>query len=118
MYKSPIELLVMDIQNQIMKQQDEEIYQAVLHYIPNVDKAELIRALKYDRDQYEKGYRDGKADAMESLVRCKDCEHYEEQEMRCDHPEQYAEYCSDCFLCVSQDDFCSYGERRTDAEET
>ena len=64
MYKSPIELLVTDIQNQIMKQQDEEIYQAVLHYIPYVDKDELIRALRYDREQYEKGYADGKRDAV------------------------------------------------------
>lgn len=64
MYKSPIELLVTDIQNQIVKQQDEEIYKAVLHYVPNVDKEELIRALNYDRQQYQKGYLDGKADAV------------------------------------------------------
>jgi hypothetical protein len=65
MYKSPIELLVTDIQNQILKQQDEEVYQAVLHYIPDVDKVELVRALQYDREQYEKGYADGKRDAVE-----------------------------------------------------
>ena len=59
MYKSPIEMLITDIQHQIVKQQDEEIYQAVLNYIPNIDKAELIRALQYDRDQYEKGFQDG-----------------------------------------------------------
>lgn len=64
MYKSPIELLVTDIQDQIVKQQDEEVYKAVLHYVPNVDKEELIRALRYDRQQYEKGYLDGKADAV------------------------------------------------------
>ena len=59
MYKSPIEMLITDIQHQIVKQQDEEIYKAVLHYIPNVDKEELIRALQYDREQYDKGYADG-----------------------------------------------------------
>ena len=64
MYKSPIELLVDNIQYQIVKQQDEEIYKAVCHYVPNVDKEELIRALNYDRNQYERGYADGKADAM------------------------------------------------------
>lgn len=72
-YESPIELLVTNVYDQILKEQDEHIYQAVLHYIPNVDKAELIRALKYDRDQYEKGYADGKADALNKLVRCGEC---------------------------------------------
>ena len=64
MYKSPIELLVSDIQNQIVKQQDEGIYKAFLHYVPIVDKEELIRALNYDRQQYQKGYLDGKTDAV------------------------------------------------------
>ena len=109
MYKSPIELLIDDINHQIVKQQDEEIYQAVLHYVPNVDKEELIRALQYDRDQYEKGYADGKADAMADLVLCKDC----------------TQWCRNCGLVDSTNghcyyheiemngfDFCSYGERR------
>lgn len=29
----------------------------------NIDKEELIKALAYDRNQYEKGYQDGKAEA-------------------------------------------------------
>lgn len=63
MYESPIELLVTEIQHQIVKQLDEEIYKAVLNYVPNVDKEELIRALQYDRGQYEKGYADAKAES-------------------------------------------------------
>ena len=63
MYESPIELLVTEIQHQIVKQQDKEIYKAVLNYVPNVDKEELIRALQYDRGQYEKGYADAKAES-------------------------------------------------------
>lgn len=66
MYQPVIELLMTDIQHQIAKQQDEEIYKAVLHFVPNVDKEELMRALNYDRQQYEKGYLDGKADAAEA----------------------------------------------------
>lgn len=64
MYKSPIELICADIEHQIVKQQDEEVYKAVLHFIPNIDKEELIRALQYDREQYEKGYMDGSASAQ------------------------------------------------------
>ena len=107
MYKSPIELLTTDIQYQIEKQQDEEIYKAVLHYIPNIDKEELIKALRYDRNQYDKGYADGKADAMADLVRCKDCQHYSCG--FCMHSQWWNE---DDATTVESDDFCSYGERK------
>ena len=109
MYNSPIELLVTDIQNQIVKQQDEEIYQAVLHYVPNVDKEELLRALQYDRGQYEKGYSDGKADAMADLVRCKDCQfskYFEESGTRKCRTQ------GGLYRTVQDDDFCSYGEKQ------
>ncbi|MBR5199218.1 MAG: hypothetical protein IKW20_05255 [Bacteroidales bacterium] len=67
MYKSPIDMLVTDIQHQTASQQDEEIYKAVCHFVPNVDKGELLRALKYDRNQYTKGYADGLREAVEQL---------------------------------------------------
>lgn len=59
MYKSPIELITNDIYNEITKQQDEGIYQAVIKYGVNVDKDELVKALNYDRQQYTEGYKDG-----------------------------------------------------------
>ena len=68
MYNSPIEMLITDIQNQIVKQQDEEIYKAVVSFIPNIDKDELIRALNYDRNQYEKGHLDGVAEATPKWI--------------------------------------------------
>ena len=64
MYRSPIDMLITDIQHQIAQQQDEEVYKAVVSVGINVDKEELLRALRYDRDQYEKGFADGKADAL------------------------------------------------------
>lgn len=73
MYKSPIDMLVADIQHQIAQQQDEKVYKAVVSVGINVDKEELLRALKYDRDQYNRGHLDGYADAMAEVVRCKDC---------------------------------------------
>ena len=33
----------------------------------NVDKGELIKALQYDRNQYAKGYKDGKNDILDKL---------------------------------------------------
>lgn len=40
---------------------DGQILKAVQNVGIDVDKSELLRALKYDRNQYEKGYEDGKA---------------------------------------------------------
>ena len=113
MYNSPIEFLMTDIQNQIIKQQDEEIYKAVLHYVPNVDKEELIRALQYDRGQYEKGYADGKADAMAEIVRCKGCKHYDNSEgiFWCHLNSKFYPGGFD-WHSFPEDGFCSYGERR------
>lgn len=57
-YKSPInvfqtqiELIEMEIEN--------EIFKAVHKVGVTVDKEELLKALKYDREQYEKGYHAG-----------------------------------------------------------
>lgn len=55
MYKSPIEILT----NQIILEQEGNVYKAVLEQGIVVDKDKLIKALQYDRDQYDKGYRDG-----------------------------------------------------------
>lgn len=59
MYESPIELVVSQFQTEIIKQQENQVFQAVQSVGVNVDKAELLRALAYDRNQYEKGYGDG-----------------------------------------------------------
>lgn len=59
MYRSPVEILTKDIETRIAKELDKEIYKAVVSVGINVDKAELLRALQYDRGQYQKGYFDG-----------------------------------------------------------
>ncbi len=60
MYKSPIEIIYEQTQTQI----ENEIFRAVQRYAINVNKEELLKALKYDRQQYNKGYADGKAAAV------------------------------------------------------
>lgn len=57
MYKSPIDI----IYGQLETQMEGEIIRAVQRYDIDVDKDELVRALRYDRDQYKKGYSDAKA---------------------------------------------------------
>lgn len=68
MYESPIEMIMEDIQTQIVKQQENDIYQAVQKYGIVVDKEELIKALRYDREQYTKGYKDALEEIKKHLV--------------------------------------------------
>lgn len=67
MYKSPIEMICNDIQTRIVKQQENDVYQAVQQYGITVDKEELLKALRYDREQYTKGYNDGIKEFVEYL---------------------------------------------------
>ena len=57
MYKSPIDVIYQDIERKF----ENYIVRAVQKCDINVDKDELVRALQYDREQYEKGYADGRA---------------------------------------------------------
>jgi hypothetical protein len=68
MYESPIELITTEFTRQINKQTDEAICQAVQSIGVNVNKNELIKALQYDRDQYDKGYKDGIEDGMKRFA--------------------------------------------------
>lgn len=101
MYKSPVEVLTTDIQYQIDKGLAEETFKAIVSVGINVDKEEMIRALQYDREQYEKGY----ADAMASIVRCKDCD-------------SLCTCGNDSYICsrwgswTDPDGWCHKGERR------
>lgn len=55
-YKSPIELIAGNLQTRI----ENDAVKVVQSYGFNVDKAELEKALKYDRGQYDKGYADAR----------------------------------------------------------
>ncbi len=61
-----------EIQTKIIEAQENYIMQAVQNCCITVDKEELTRALMYDRQQYEKGYADAKAE--ERWIPCRDCE--------------------------------------------
>lgn len=59
-WESPITKIYGDIHNEIIRQ-DEENYMCTIEQAIGykVDKEELIKALQYDRNQYDKGYNDG-----------------------------------------------------------
>jgi hypothetical protein len=60
MYESPIEMFsVTEYAHHIDEQIESAVYEAVTKVGINVNKEELVKALQYDRHQYEKGYEDG-----------------------------------------------------------
>lgn len=54
-YESPIQVYI----GQMHTEQDDTIYRMIRDYGVDVDKEELIKALQYDRGQYDVGYRKG-----------------------------------------------------------
>ena len=62
-YKSPIEIIE-NMTDKLIQEKEKYILNEIWHIGVNVDKDELIRALQYDRGQYEKGYADGMKDAI------------------------------------------------------
>ena len=58
MYENPINITTIydDISSQIQKQTEALVFQEIQRVGVYVDKEELIKALKYDRGQYIKGY--------------------------------------------------------------
>ena len=64
MYESMIKV----IEEQANAHLEQEIMSVVKRVGISVDKEELIRALKYDRGQYEKGYEDGKRDGEKRIA--------------------------------------------------
>ena len=101
-YQSPIEVFQTQMQSQI----EGEIYKAVMKIGVNVDKDELLKALRYDRDQYQKGY----TDRDSKIVRCKDCKYWYRKEYgsrgTCESKNMNV-----CGI-MDADWFCADGERR------
>ena len=62
-YISPIEMIV----GQIQTEMDNQVMRAVQNVGVTVDKDELVKALNYDRQQYDKGYGDGYREAQKTL---------------------------------------------------
>ena len=117
MYKSPITIIesTVDAYSKVIIEQRENAIFAKIQdsFGVDLDKHELMRALQYDRNQYEKGYADGMADAMAEFVRCKDCDF----RVFDDVCKEY--YCNCAYGlngAIEDNSFCSYGERRTDDE--
>ena len=67
MYNSPITTYYEHIANQITQTTDNAILAKVQMYVA-VNKEELLKALDYDRKQYEAGYNDGFIDGRKKAI--------------------------------------------------
>lgn len=107
MYEPPIEVIYGEISYAF----EGEILKAVQKAGINVDKDELIKALKYDRDQYSKGHLDGMIQREMQIIRCKDCEWWDSESK-----EKYR-VCHKHNTGWKEDDYCSFADMREgDAE--
>ena len=67
MYESPIEMIISEIITDFKQNQEKQICEAIQRMNINVSKEELIKALNYDRQQYEKGYNDAIEELTEDI---------------------------------------------------
>lgn len=64
-WESPV-TIVQEISSQIARDTDDYIMSEIYKTGVTVNKEELIKAINYDRDQYNKGYRDGFRNAVKT----------------------------------------------------
>lgn len=117
MYESPIKV---DGSYSLAEEAEQEMRKLInaeeahimykVNLVVDVDKEELIKALRYDRNQYEKGY----SDRDSEIVRCKDCIH----NPHCSNDDICPFVDSDGYVkeFPNDDFFCRYGKRRDDEE--
>ena len=63
-YLSPINIWITETMQDFHNNIEEQVYKEVINVGISVDKKELLKALEYDRNQYEKGFKDG----VESII--------------------------------------------------
>lgn len=68
-YESPIKKYVDEVTKGIQQKEDAYLMECVRKVGIDVDKEELLKALRYDRDQYEKGFEAGRCRADIELAR-------------------------------------------------
>ncbi len=115
MYKSPIEIYTENTLKEIVKQRDGYIFQEVQRIGVDVDKEELLRALKYDRNQYDAGYADGQRDAVVHGRWIVDTEHLRANCSECGKMLRFSDEMQIAFL-RDEERFCYFCGAKMDLE--
>jgi hypothetical protein len=108
-YESPITIAMGEVKTRVEESIENNVYTAVQEYGITIDKDELMKALMYDRGQYDKGYYTGYNAAKSDTVRCRDCKHW--------GGETFGYICKawsgiNTKNHTKPDEFCSRGERK------
>jgi hypothetical protein len=105
MYESPIAIIEQKILNERKKQlQNALMYEIRMNYQIDVEEDELIRALQYDREQYEKGYQDGKTAMKKTGKWLINSDGYYPYCSQCKYePKEMTRYCPNCGTEMSGD---------------
>ena len=81
-YESPITMEVKKCCDKIIEERENAIMMRLEEEIGfHIDRNELIKALKYDREQYAKGYREGYEHGKEEILRVKGSWNYIQSSM-------------------------------------
>lgn len=114
-WKSPIDLQMFEesFATKILEDQTGCVVETCVKMGVNVDKEELLKALAYDRHQYEQGYSDGRRARDDEIVRCKDCKHLSADRIA---PE-WNRICRKYGCGKSDDGYCDESERKGRIEE-
>ena len=119
-WKSPIDLQMFEesFATKILEDQTGCVVETCVKMVVNVDKEELLKALNYDRHQYEKGYADGRSARDSEIVRCKDCIHGIPTRIDTVTGEFSDErYCNRHCRCHFEDYYCADGKRKEGGAE-
>lgn len=72
MWQSPIEMYFNDMRISQEERLEETVFKAVQEVGIQVNRDELLKALAYDREQYDKGYRDACRDMRRAFFNALD----------------------------------------------
>lgn len=106
MYESPITIYQSPEYRRLLESVDALVIEECRKVGVVVNKEELVKALLYDRGQYEKGYKDALKER--GIVHCKDCARYDGK----GHCERDVRDVLGYGREWNEDDFCSDGIRR------
>lgn len=124
LYDSPIRLAIADLSGKILESADNKIMLEISKKVDvDVDQEELLKALKYDRDQFNKGFRAGWDALGTEIVRCRNCKH-RPKGTGANHDLEFPDdlcpcSCEDYWYSWKPDDdwFCANGERESDYDD-
>lgn len=100
-WESPFSVEIKEISKTLNDELENQVIAVVCEAGIMVDKEELIKALNYDRNQYEKGYTDACKTRVE-VIHCRDCTY---------HSGSYCHYKYSYGAYVRDDHYCGYAER-------